>query len=411
MKHWIVSLRALVPALALVAMGPNIAAAQQDYPDPGITATSIKLGGSYPFSGPASAYGVIYEGAKAYFDLVNSKGGVNGRKIEFIALDDAYQPSRVVANTRQLVEQDKVFALFNVGGTAHNMAIAEYTARNNVPQLYINTGTSIFARDRAKYPVTVIGLPAYDTEAGAFALYLKEKKPDAKIAILYQNDPFGQDLLQPFERFAAQAGLEIVGKEAYNASEPSVESQVSKLARTGADVFVSFTLPKFAAQAIQKSAELNWKPMHLLTSVSASTDLVLKPAGLEASQGIISATFLRDPSDPTTPNDPALKEYVDALAKAYPKANPSDVLRVRGYALAQLMVVALENMKTPTRDGLMQAVLNMDAEIPMFLPGLRVQTTPADALPIKSVYMERFEGEQWVVMGEPISPKLDLKAE
>lgn len=384
---------------------PGPVLAQPAYKDPGISDSVVKIGGSYPFSGPGSAYGVINEGAKAYFDLVNSRGGVGGRKIEFVVLDDAYQPSRSLSNARQLVEQEKVFALFNMGGTAHNQAIGNYAAAQKIPHLYINTGASSFIHDRPRYPMTLVGLPAYETEAAAFAAYIKQKKPDAKIAVLYQNDPFGQDLLQPFELSAKNENLKIVAKEAYNASEPSVDAQVSKLARSGADVLVSFTLPKFAAQAIQKSAELAWKPMHLLTNVSASTEFVLKPAGFAASQGIISTAFLRDPADPSMANDPAVKEYVAALKRSFPNANPADPLRVRGYANAQMVVKALQDMKSPTREMLMQAAMNMDADIPMLLPGVRVQTSPADAMPIKSLYMTRFEGDKWVLLGQPIVPK------
>ncbi|TAK82002.1 MAG: branched-chain amino acid ABC transporter substrate-binding protein [Betaproteobacteria bacterium] len=392
-------------ALALAfAHGP--AAAQGSYKDPGITDTQIKLGGSYPFSGPGSAYGAVYDGVKAYFDLVNSRGGVKGRKIESIVLDDAYQPSKVVANVRQLVEQDKVFAIFNIGGTAHNLAVADYILRNKIPHLYLNTGAIVFAQDRKKFPYTLIGIPAYATESAAFAQYIKQEKPNAKVAVLYQNDPFGQDLLEPFEAAAKRQGVHIVAKEPYNATEPSVDSQVSKLARSGADVFVSFTIPKFAAQAIRKAAELNWKPMQLLTSVSASTELVLKPAGLAGSQGIISTAFLKDPSDPASASDPAVKEYVAALKQFVPNANPADPLRARGYALAQVMVKALEGMKAPSREALMQSALNMDTEIPMLLPGIRIQTSPTDALPMKALYMERFQGERWVVLGKPLSPSL-----
>jgi len=398
--------RAVLTAAIIIA-GMNSASAQGTYKDTGISDTQIKLGASYPFSGPASAYGVIYEGAKAYFDLANSRGGVGGRKVELIALDDAYQPTRVLSNAKQLVEMDKVFAMFQVGGTAHNIAAGEYLARQKVPHLYINTGASVLWRDRTRFPMTLIGLPSYDTEAVAFAQYIKQQRPNARIAVLYQNDPFGQDLLQPFERAAVREGLQVVAKEAYNVTEPSVDSQVSKLARSGADVFVSFTLPKFAAQAIRKSSEMDWKPLHLLTSVSASTDQVLAPAGLQASQGIVTIAYLRDPTLSGMATDPAVKEYLFAMNSSYPKSNANDLLRIRGYVGAQMIAKAIEGMKMPTRDALMQSALNMDAEISMLLPGIRVQTKPNDPLPIKAVYIQRFEGDHWVITGKPLSPKLD----
>jgi branched-chain amino acid transport system substrate-binding protein len=375
------------------------------YLDPGITDGEIVIGSSYPFSGPGAAYGVVSEGAQAYFGVINDRGGVNGRKIRSIVLDDAYQPSKVVTNVRQLVERDNVFAIFNIGGTAHNLAVLSYINQMKVPQLYLNTGADVFGLTPDKNPWTLIGIPSYGSEATAFVRYLERVKPDAKIAILHQSDAFGQDLLNAFENAAKGTKVQIVAKESYNPTEPSVDSQVSKLQRSGADVFVTFAIPKFASQAIRRVAELNWKPLHLLTSVAASTDLVLKPAGLDASQGIISTAFLKDPSDPRFANDPAVLEYQAALKKFFPNANPADPLRIRGYALAQVMVKALQDMKTPTRAGLMAAATNMDAEIPMFLPGTRIVTSPTDYFPVEQLTIEKFEGDRWVLQGDPIDTR------
>ncbi|MCW5770362.1 MAG: ABC transporter substrate-binding protein [Rhodospirillaceae bacterium] len=389
-------------ALAIVQAAP---AAAEKYSDPGISDTEIVLGGSYPFSGPGAAYGVVSEGAKAYFDLINEKGGIAGRKIKFVLLDDAYQPSKVVTNVRQLVERDKVFAIFNIGGTAHNLAVLGYINRMKVPHLYLNTGAAVFGNDPKKNPWTLIGIPSYDSEARAFVRYLEQIKPGAKVAVLYQSDAFGQDLLRGFEAAAKGSKVSIVAKESYNPTEPTVDSQVSKLQRSGADVFVSFTIPKFASQAIRKVAELNWKPIQLLTSVSASTEFVLKPAGLAASQGIISTAFLKDPADPKFANDPAVLEYAAALKKFFPDANPADPLRIRGWALAQVLVKALQAMKTPTRAGLMAAAHNMDTDIPMLLPGIRIQTSQTDAFPIEQLVIERFEKDRWVLLGGPIDTR------
>jgi branched-chain amino acid transport system substrate-binding protein len=392
-----------------IALGLTWATAPQaqntKYPDQGISDTEIVIGSSYPFSGPGAAYGVVSEGAQAYFNLINERGGINGRKIRFIVLDDGYQPSKVVTNVRQMVERDNVFAIFNIGGTAHNLAVQSYINQMKVPHLYLNTGAVVFGDTPDKNPWTLIGIPSYASEATAFVRYLERVKPDAKIAVLYQSDAFGQDLLASFENAVKGSKVSIIAKESYNPTEPSVDSQVSKLQRSGADVFVSFTIPKFASQAIRRIAELNWKPLQLLTSVSASTELVLKPAGLDASQGIVSTAFLKDPSDPKFASDPAVLEYQAALKKSYPNANPSDPLRIRGWALAQVLVKAFQDMKTPTRAGLMAAATNMDAELPMFLPGTRIVTSPTDFFPVENLTIEKFEGDRWVLQGDPIDTR------
>jgi branched-chain amino acid transport system substrate-binding protein len=399
------TLLALLGAAMAIGSAGASQAQSAKYPDPGISDTEIVIGSSYPFSGPGAAYGAVSEGAQAYFNLVNERGGIAGRKIRSILLDDAYQPSKVVTNVRQLVERDKVFAIFNIGGTAHNLAVLNYINQTKVPQLYINTGAVVFGDTPDKNPWTLIGIPSYASEATAFVRYIEKVKPDAKIAVLYQSDAFGQDLLSAFEKALKGAKPHIVAKESYNPTEPSVDSQVSKLHRSGADVFVSFTIPKFASQAVRRLAELNWKPLHLMTSVSASTELVLKPAGLDASQGIVSTAFLKDPTDPKFASDPAVIEYQTALKKWFPNANPNDPLRIRGWALAQVMVKALQDMKTPTRVGLMAAATNMDAELPMFLPGIRIVTAPDDFFPIEHLTIEKFEGDRWVLQGDPIDTR------
>src|SRR5215213_8526409 len=301
---------------------------------PGITKTEIKLGGSYPFSGPASAYKSIADGAKAYFDLVNSKGGVNGRKIKFVTLDDAYEPPRAVQNARRLVEEEKVFALFNTLGTPNNLAIWDYTNQKKVPQAFVATGASDWGADPDKHPWTIGWQPDYVTEARTYADYLKENKPNAKVAVLYQNDGFGKNLLGGFEKAIQGSGIKVAAKESYEVTDPTIASQIGKLAASGADTFLNVTTPKFSAQAIAAIAKSDWKPLHLLNNVGASKKLVLEPVGLANAKGIVSLSYFKDPEDPQWADDAAMKEYKDNLTKYEAKADPLDTFCTYGWAAA-----------------------------------------------------------------------------
>src|SRR5215212_9221115 len=289
--------------------------------DPGITKTSIKLGGSYPFSGPASAYGTIGEGAKAYFKYLNAKGGVNGRKIEFITLDDGYEPPKALQNARRLVQQEKVFAMFNTLGTPNNLAIWDFLNQQKVPQVYVATGASDWGKDIKAHPYTIGWQPNYVTEAKVYAEYLKKNKPNAKVAVLYQNDGFGKDLLGGFEDGIAGSGIKVVDKEAYNVTDPTVSAQMGRLGQSGADTFLNITTPKFSAQAIAAIAKSDWKPLHILNNVGASKKLVLTPVGLENAKGIVSLSYFKDPEDPQWADDAAMKEYKDNLTKFEAKAD------------------------------------------------------------------------------------------
>src|SRR5215211_2623271 len=337
--------------------------------DPGITDKEIKLGGSYPFSGPASAYGIIGEGAKAYFDFVNAKGGVDGRKINFKTLDDGYEPPRALQNAKRLIQQDKVFALFNTLGTPNNLAIWDYVNQQKVPHLYVATGASDWGKDIKAHPYTIGWQPNYVTEAKVYAEYLKKNKPDAKVAVLYQNDGFGKDLLGGFEDGIAGSGIKVVKKESYNVTDPTVAAPVGRLARSGADTFLDITTPKFSAQAIPKVAKSGWKPLHILNNVGADKNLVLKPVGLQNAKGIVSTAYFKDPQTAEWADDPAVKEYKAALKKYAPKADPEDDLNMYGWSAATTMANALKAMKEPTRDALMDAVRNMDEEQGTLLPG------------------------------------------
>jgi branched-chain amino acid transport system substrate-binding protein len=373
--------------------------------DPGITKTSIKLGGSYPFSGPASAYGTIGEGAKAYFKFLNAKGGVNGRKIDFITLDDGYEPPKALQNARRLVQQDKVFAMFNTLGTPNNLAIWDFLNQQKVPQLYVATGASDWGKDIKAHPYTIGWQPNYVTEAKVYADYLKQGRPNAKVAVLYQNDGFGKDLLGGFEDGISGTAIKVVKKETYNVTDPTVAAQVGRLARSGADTFLDITTPKFSAQAIATVAKSGWKPLHILNNVGADKNLVLKPVGLQNAKGIVSTAYFKDPQTAKWANDPAVKEYKAALEKYSPKSDPEDAFNMYGWTVAQTMAKALEQMKEPTRDALMDAVRNMDEEQGTLLPGEKVQTTPDDGYPLEAMQIIKFDGQNWQLQGNLIEAK------
>jgi branched-chain amino acid transport system substrate-binding protein len=373
--------------------------------DPGITKTSVKLGGSYPFSGPASAYGTIGEGAKAYFKFLNSKGGANGRKIDFIALDDGYEPPKALQNARRLVQQDKVFAMFNTLGTPNNLAIWDFLNQQKVPQLYVATGASAFGADIQKHPYTIGWQPNYVTEAKVYADYLKKVKPKAKVAVLYQNDGFGKDLLGGFTSAISGSDIKVVKKEPYNVTDPTVASQVDRLSRSGADTFLNITTPKFAAQAIAAVAKSNWKPLQVLANVGADKNLVLKPVGLANAKGIVSTAYFKDPQDSQWANDAAVKEYRSALKQFSPKSDPDDDFNMYGWTVAQTMAKALEQMKQPTRAALMDAVRNMSLAEGTLLPGNKVETTPEDGYPLEAMQIIKFDGQNWKLQGNLIEAK------
>jgi branched-chain amino acid transport system substrate-binding protein len=373
--------------------------------DPGITKTSVKLGGSYPFSGPASAYGTIGEGAKAYFKFVNAKGGVNGRKIDFITLDDGYEPPKALQNAKRLVQQDKVFAMFNTLGTPNNLAIWDFLNQQKVPQLYVATGASDWGKDIKAHPYTIGWQPNYVTEAKVYADYLKNEKPNAKVAVLYQNDGFGKDLLGGFKEGISGSDIKIVKEETYNATDPTVAAQVGRLARSGADTFLSITTPKFAAQGIATVAKSGWKPLQILNNVGADKNLVLKPVGLANAKGAISTSYFKDPQDPQWADDAAMKEYKDAMKQYAPKADPEDAFNMYGWTAATTMAKALEQMKEPTRAALMDAVRNMTLEQGTLLPGEKIETSPDDGYPLEAMQIIKFDGQNWKLQGDLIQAK------
>jgi branched-chain amino acid transport system substrate-binding protein len=399
-----VRLGALAAALALTAVLSTAASAQKKY-DTGATDTEIKIGNIMPYSGPASAYGVIGKTEEAYFRKINAEGGINGRKINFISYDDAYSPPKTVEQARKLVESDEVLLIFNSLGTPPNSAIQKYMNSKKVPQLFVATGATKW-NDPKEFPWTMGWQPNYQSEAIIYAKYILKNHSDGKIAVLYQNDDYGKDYLKGFkEGLGAKASSMIVIEESYEVSEPTIDSHIVKMKSTGADVFFNITTPKFAAQAIKKNAEIGWKPMHFLNNVSASIGSVIKPAGFDNAQGIISSQYFKDPTDPQWKNDPGMKAWNEFLDKYYPDANRADASVMYGYIVSQGLVQVLKACgDNLTRENIMkQAASLRDFEPAGLLPGIKVNTSPTDFAPISQVQLERFKGETWELFGEVIS--------
>jgi branched-chain amino acid transport system substrate-binding protein len=386
-------------ALALTVMG-GTALAQKKY-DTGATDTEIKIGNINPYSGPASAYGVIGKTIDAYFKKVNAEGGINGRKINFISYDDGYSPPKAVEQTRKLVESDEVLLMFQPLGTPGNTAIQKYLNGKKVPQLFVATGATKW-NDPKNFPWTMGWQPNYQTESQIYAQYILKEKPNAKIAILYQNDDYGKDYVKGLkDGLGAKAASMIVSESSFEVSEPTVDSHIVKLKASGADVFFNVATPKFAAQAIKKMAEIEWKPLHILNNVSASIGSVIKPAGFANSQGIISAAYLKDTTDPQWKNDPAMKKFDEFLAKYYPEGNRIDASVLYGYTVAQTMVQVLKQAgDNLTRANIMKEAANLkNLEHDTFLPGIKINTSPTSFAPIKQVQLMRFKGETWERFG------------
>jgi len=393
-------------ALALLAASSSGALAQKKY-DTGATDTEIKIGNIMPYSGPASAYGVIGKTEDAYFNKINTEGGINGRKIKFISYDDAYSPPKAVEQTRKLVESDEVLLMFNPLGTPSNSAIQKYLNGKKVPQLFVASGASRW-NDPKNFPWTMGWQPSYQSEAHIYAKYLLKEKPDGKIGVLYQNDDFGKDYLKGLKDGLGAKASMIVAEESYETTEPSVENHVVKLKASGADVLISITTPKFAAQAIKKLAEMDWHPLQIVSNVSASVGGVMKPAGFENSQGILSAAYAKDGADPQWDNDPGMKKFYAFLEKYYPEGNRLDGSVVYGYGVAQTMVEVLKQSGDDlTRANVMkQAASLKDFGPDTLLPGIKINTSPTDYAPIKQLQMMRFKGEKWELFGDIIGDEL-----
>src|SRR6201991_2137673 len=397
-------LHAAVIAAAAFALTSSTALAQKKY-DTGASDTEIKIGNIMPYSGPASAYGIIGKTEKAYFNKINAEGGINGRKINFVSYDDGYSPPKAVEQARKLVESDEVLFVFNSLGTPSNSAIQKYMNGKKVPQLFVATGATKW-NDPQNFPWTMGWQPSSQSESHIYAKYLLKDKPDAKIAVLYQNDDYGKDYLKGLrDGLGAKAASMIVAEESFETSEPTIDSHIVKLKSTNADVFINIATPKCPAQAIKKVAEIQWKPMHFLNNVSASVGSVLKPAGFENSQDIISAAYLKDASDKQWDSDAGMKEFLAFLQKDFPEGDKLDGGTVVGFGVAQTLVQVLKQCgDNLTRENVMkQAASLKDFRTEVLLPGIKINTSSNDFAPISSLQLMKFKGEKWELFGDVIS--------
>jgi len=397
-------LGAFSAALAVLAATSSGALAQKKY-DTGATDTEIKIGNIMPYSGPASAYGVIGKTEEAYFRKVNAEGGINGRKINFVSYDDAYSPPKTVEQARKLVESDEVLFVFNSLGTPPNTAIQKYMNTKKVPQLFVATGATKW-NDPKEFPWTMGWQPNYQSESRIYAKYILKEKPNAKIAILYQNDDYGKDYVKGLkDGLGAKAASMIIIEESFEVTQPTIDSNIVKLKSLNADVFFNVTTPKFAAQAIKKMAEIEWKPLHFLNNVSVSIGSVIKPAGMENAQGIISSAYLKDPTDPQWKDDTGMKAWNEFLDKYFPEANRTDASVIYGYTVAQTLVHVLKQCGDDlTRENVMkQAASIKGLELGGLLPGVKIDTSASDFAPLSQLQLMRFKGETWERFGDVIS--------
>jgi len=387
-----------------LALASGLAFAAGQY-GPGVTDTEIKIGNTMPYSGPASAYGVIGKAEAAYFNMINEQGGINGRKINFISRDDSYSPPKTVEVVRKLVEEDQVLLMFNPLGTPPNTAIRNYLNENKVPQLFVATGADKW-NDPKNFHWTMGYQPSYRIESRIYGRYIAKNMPNAKIAVLYQNDDFGKDYLIGLrEGLGDKADKMIVATQSYETTDPTIDSQIVSLQGSGADTLLTAAIPKFSAMTIRKIYDIGWKPTHFLSNVSSSVGAVMKPAGAEKGIGTISATYGKDPTDPQWQDAPDMKEWVAWMKKYNPSGNLTDANNTYGYGVARLMVEVLKACGNDlTRENVMKQAANIHMkDQPLSLPGMTISTTPDDYAPIKQMQLMKFDGETWKLFGDLIS--------
>lgn len=397
----------LIAASAIaVALSVSCAHAQKKY-DPGATDTEIKVGQTVPFSGPASAYATVGKAQAAYIKMANDSGGVNGRKINLIQYDDAYSPPKTVEQVRKLVEGDEVLLTFQIIGTAPNAAVQKYLNAKKVPQLFAATGAARFT-DPKNFPWTFGFNPSYFVEGRIYGQYILKEHPNARVGVLFQNDDLGKDYLDGLKAgLGDKAAKMVVTEVSYELSEPTIDSKILKIKDSGADLLFSASTPKQAAQAIKKIAELDWHPVHIVDINANSVGSVLKPAGLEASRGIVSVGYVKDPSDPSLKDDPGMQRYLAFMQKYYPEGDKLSSLNVYGYITTQLLIQVLRQCGDDlTRDNILKQATHLrNVELDLLLPGISVTTTPTDYRVNKQLQMVRFDGERWQPFGSIIEAK------
>jgi branched-chain amino acid transport system substrate-binding protein len=368
--------------------------------------TTIKLGNTAPYSGPASAYGTIARAEAAYFQMINDQGGIYGRKIDFQTLDDAYSAPKTVEQTRKLVEQDEVLAMFSSVGTAPNISVEKYLNSKHVPQIFVSSGATRW-NDPKQFPWTVGFNPTYELEGKLYAQYVLKTKPDAKIAAITPNEDAGKDYLRGFKAGLGDHVKQLVSETTYQTTDPTIDSQMVTMRESGADVFFAEATPKFAAQAIRKAGEMGWKPLIILPTVSNSVSAVLQPAGLENTVGVVTGLYLKDPNDAHWADDPAVKDFLAWMKKYQPNASTGDLFNVQGYTVAQVMVEVLKNCKDDlSRENIIKQSTTLGGlALPMLLPGIKVQNDPSDVTPIRQIQMARFDGKTWVLFGDILGDK------
>ena len=384
---------------ALTAAAPAVAA-----DTPGVTATEIKIGNTNPYSGPASAFSVVAKLETAFFKMVNDQGGVAGRQINFISLDDGYSPPKTLEQVRRLIEEDQVALLFNNLGTACNSAIQKYVNQKQVPHLFISSGADKWG-DYQHFPWTMGFQPSFRTEAQIYAKYILKEKPNPKIAILYQNDDIGKDYLAGMKDVLGDQFDKMVVTASYETTDPTIDSQITSLQGAGANVLLVAAIPKFAAQAIRKVHDLDWKPLFFMSFVSTSIGAVIKPAGPENAIGMITAGYLKDPNDPAWKNDAGMNEWRDFMAKYMPGADITDGNYVSAYGFSKAMLQVLKQCEGNfTRENILKQATNLhDLELPTLLPGIKVNTSPTNYHPIRQTQLAKFDGTHWVRFGDVIA--------
>jgi branched-chain amino acid transport system substrate-binding protein len=406
MRFYKISRRGVAAGIiAAATFATSDAIAQKNY-GPGASDTEIKIGNIMPYSGPASAYGIIGQVETAYFKMVNDQGGINGRKINFISYDDGYSPPKAVEQARKLVESDEVLFIFNSLGTPSNSAIMKYMNAKKVPQLFVATGATKFSEDPKDNHWTMGWQPSYQSEGRIYAKYILANHPNAKIGVLYQNDDFGKDVYKGLKDGLGDKAKSMVAADApYEVSDPTIDSQILKLKAAGVDLLIDFSTPKFAAQSIKKVAEIGWKPIHIVNNVSASVGSVFKPAGLENGIGVLSTGYLKDPSNPDLKKDATTKDFFAFLDKYMPEADRSNLNLAYGYAVTQTVAQVLKQCGDElTRDNVMKQAANLkDFASPMFLEGIKVNTSPTDYFVLEQLQMMKFNGQSWDFFGPVIS--------